>query len=93
VNITVEREEENELNAERWAFYFYVDIGRLAFRLSNYSHLSRATKRHKFEVVKMWDAYSRRESTLNREDVEVPIWIILDAKDQIKAKIDALDLI
>lgn len=92
MNIQVEREKD-ELNSERWAFYFYVDIGRLAFRLTNYSQLSRATKRHKFKVAKVWDAYSRRESTLNREDVEVPVWVILDAKDQIKAKIDKVELV
>ena len=59
------------LNVVKYGFTF--DDTNYTFTLNKYSELSRPTRKHKYVVIRYWNAYWNRLSTMSQDEVpEIP---------------------
>lgn len=85
---------DGDLERKRWSFtvgHNYTDVVML--RLRTFSVEERASKRHKWRPVKLWDSMNERgyHSNLKREEVVIPEWVKVQARGMLQIEVPDVD--
>ncbi len=79
-----EQGDDDGLGRTVWAFRVWEN---LEFKLSTYTEEKRKTKRHKFRTSAIWGCWDKRQDTLKRTGIPVPLHVLHHIKKQITAKV------